>query len=296
MYKILSLSGGGVRGYLAAQTLAEIERRSGKKIYEMFDLIVGTSIGGFIGANVQSLPAQYTADLFRHLSPRVFKRNPLGFMGIVQSIYNTNSKNECIKELLNFKQEARTKFGYVAYDIKGRRPVIFNNIEDNTNSSKYLLTTKYSISDAICATTAAPLYWDPYLLDQMILVDGALISNSPVSVGIKLAHNKNISLRDMSIVSIGTGKLTRPYIKTNGGNVISWVRPLINILIDGQSELTNMCYEDEGLDYYSLDIDLLNSNDDIDDISIKNYSNLDIDANRLIKLHSKKIDEICQKF
>ena len=295
MYRILSLSGGGVRGYISALTLAEIEKRSGKKIHEMFDLIVGTSIGSFIGANVQSLPAEYVADLFQHLSPRVFKHNPWSIFGLINSLYNTEAKNSCIKELFDFKMDAKTKYGYVSYDIKSRRPVVFNNIED-INNTKYLLTSKYNLSDAICASTSAPLYWDPYKLDKMILVDGAMISNSPVAVGIKLAHTEHVRLRDMSIVSIGTGKLTRPYNKTNGGQILTWVRPLINILIDGQSELTNMCYEDEGLDYYGLDIDLANANDDLDDISVQNFKDLNTDANRLIDLNSNKIDKICKHF
>ena len=295
MYRILSLSGGGVRGYISALTLAEIEKRSGKKIHEMFDLIVGTSIGSFIGANVQSLPAEYVADLFQHLSPRVFKQNPWSIFGLINSLYNTEAKNGCIKELFDFKMDAKTKYGYVSYDIKSRRPVVFNNIE-NINNTKYLLTSKYNLSDAICASTSAPLYWDPYKLDKMILVDGAMISNSPVAVGIKLAHTEHVRLRDMSIVSIGTGKLTRPYNKTNGGQILTWVRPLINILIDGQSELTNMCYEDEGLDYYGLDIDLANANDDLDDISVQNFKDLNTDANRLIDLNRNKIDKICKDF
>ena len=295
MYRILSLSGGGVRGYITALTLAELERRSGKKIYEMFDLIVGTSIGSFLGAMVQTLPAQYTADVFKHTAPRVFKGNPFSFFGLVQSLYNTDIKNDCIKELLGHKEESKTGYGFVAYDIKARRPVIFNNLEDH-NSSKYLLTTKYNIADAVCASTSAPLYWNPYVLDKMLLVDGALISNSPVGVGIKLAHTEDVRLRDMSIVSIGTGKLTRPYNKTNGGNIITWLKPLINILIDGQTELTNMCYEDEGLDYYNLDIDLANADDDLDNIKEENFKDFSIDFDRLVKLHNNKLDLICDRF
>lgn len=295
MYKILALSGGGVRGYLTTLVLAEIERRSGKKIYEMFDMVVGTSIGSFIGANIQGLPATYVSDLFKHLSPRVFKKNRLSCYGLLNSLYKTDAKNGCIKEVLEYKQECRLKYGYVAYDIKSRRPVIFSNVED-INKKEYLITTKYTIADAVCASSSAPLYWDPYKLDNMLLVDGALISNSPVSVGVKLAQNKHIRLDDMQIVSVGTGKQIRPYHKENGGRIIGWLQPMINILIDGQSELTNMCYEDEGLHYYNLDIDLATASDDLDNINKQNFIDLETDARRLIKLHSKKIDEICDRF
>ena len=289
------MSGGGVRGYISTLVLAELERRSGKRIHEMFDMVVGTSIGSFIGANIQGLPASYVSDLFKHLSPKVFKKNPLSFYGLFNSLYSTDAKNDCIKEVLDFKQECKIKYGYVAYDIKSRRPVIFNNVE-NINCPEYLITNKYSIADAVCASSSAPLYWDPYKLDNMLLVDGALISNSPVSIGVKLAQTEHIRLDDMFIVSIGTGKQTRSFNKSNGGQILGWLGPMIDILIDGQSELTNMCYEDEGLHYYNLDIDLLNANDDLDDISASNFIDLTVDAKRLIKLHNKKIDKICQSF
>jgi uncharacterized protein len=43
--KILSLDGGGMRGVIPGILLTEIERRTGKPISELFDLIAGTSIG-----------------------------------------------------------------------------------------------------------------------------------------------------------------------------------------------------------------------------------------------------------
>lgn len=295
MYRILSLSGGGIRGYISALTLAEIERRSGKQISEMFDLIVGTSIGSLIGANLLRMPAEHLPELFKYLAPSIFQRNKLGLLGLVQSIYNTDKKNNCIKELLDYQVHSNLKYGFVSYDIKNRQPVIFSNVK-HTKNSCYTITNSYSIVDAVCASSSAPLYWNPYKLDNMLLVDGALISNSPVSIGVKLAQNKDIRLDDMAIVNIGTGKLTRQYHKTNGGNIISWVRPLIDILIDGQSELTNMCYEDEGLDYFNLDIDLLNGSDDLDNITSENFYNLELDSKRLIELHTTKIDRICSIF
>ena len=44
VFRILSIDGGGIRGILPAMVLSEIEKRTGKKIFQLFDLIVGTSI------------------------------------------------------------------------------------------------------------------------------------------------------------------------------------------------------------------------------------------------------------
>ena len=46
--RILCLDGGGIRGLVTLSILQEIERRTGKRITEIFDWIVGTSTGGII--------------------------------------------------------------------------------------------------------------------------------------------------------------------------------------------------------------------------------------------------------
>ena len=46
--RILSIDGGGIRGIIPVTVLAEIEKRCGKQIYELFDFIAGTSTGGLI--------------------------------------------------------------------------------------------------------------------------------------------------------------------------------------------------------------------------------------------------------
>ena len=46
--KILCLDGGGVRGLVQIAILRQFERRTGKRITELFDWIVGTSTGGII--------------------------------------------------------------------------------------------------------------------------------------------------------------------------------------------------------------------------------------------------------
>ena len=46
--RILCLDGGGVRGLMQIEMLRQIEQRTGKRITELFDWIVGTSTGGIL--------------------------------------------------------------------------------------------------------------------------------------------------------------------------------------------------------------------------------------------------------
>ena len=46
--RILFLDGGGVRGLLQIEILEQLERKTGKKVTELFDWIVGTSTGAIV--------------------------------------------------------------------------------------------------------------------------------------------------------------------------------------------------------------------------------------------------------
>ena len=46
--RILCLDGGGVRGLVQIEMLRQIEQRTGKRIVELFDWIIGTSTGGVV--------------------------------------------------------------------------------------------------------------------------------------------------------------------------------------------------------------------------------------------------------
>ena len=50
--KVLSIDGGGIRGIIPAIILAELQKRLGKNMCEIFDLIAGTSTGGIIAVGI----------------------------------------------------------------------------------------------------------------------------------------------------------------------------------------------------------------------------------------------------
>ena len=46
--RILFLDGGGIRGLIQIEILEQLEKKTGRKITELFDWIVGTSTGGIV--------------------------------------------------------------------------------------------------------------------------------------------------------------------------------------------------------------------------------------------------------
>lgn len=298
MYRILSLAGGGVKGYLTLEVLKYLEQQSGNKISDMFDLVIGTSSGALIGVLLDTLSAKYISDLLRYnLIDRLFSKNLFYCKGFFQSKYNTHKKEKCIEELFGFKQNI-SNFDYaaVSYDIKNNRAVIFNTLEEELTET-YHLKRDFNFVQSSLASSAAPLYWDPVIqYNGSILIDGGICANNPVSIGIKLALNKNINLSDLRIVNIGTGLGTRKYNLMKGNNPIKWMLPLFNTMLNSQTNITNMLYENESLHYYNLDIPLIYGNDNIDCIEQSNFDNLILDSKELIKQKETELYTILHTF
>src|SRR6266850_1879174 len=62
---VLSIDGGGIRGLIPAAFLDQLEQRTGRHVFELFDYVAGTSTGGILalglGANRPAGQAPYTA-------------------------------------------------------------------------------------------------------------------------------------------------------------------------------------------------------------------------------------------
>src|SRR5256885_11709973 len=84
--RVLALDGGGIRGVIPATVLAEIERRCGRRIGEIFDLIAGTSTGGILALGLPTpdpanpgqppYPAQELGNLYAAKGSGIFNRSP----------------------------------------------------------------------------------------------------------------------------------------------------------------------------------------------------------------------------
>ncbi|CAG8471337.1 15960_t:CDS:2 [Racocetra fulgida] len=70
VYKILSIDGGGVRSILPALWLSELEYHTHKPISQLFNMVVGTSTGGFIAAGL-SMPREELSTLTNLVIPAV---------------------------------------------------------------------------------------------------------------------------------------------------------------------------------------------------------------------------------
>ncbi|KAG6641648.1 phospholipase A I-like isoform X1 [Carya illinoinensis] len=72
--RILSMDGGGMKGMATVQILKEIEKGTGKRIHEMFDLICGTSTGGMLAValGIKLMTLEQCEEIYKNLGKLVF--------------------------------------------------------------------------------------------------------------------------------------------------------------------------------------------------------------------------------
>ena len=81
--RVLAIDGGGIRGILAVMVLAELERRTGKPVAELFDFIAGTSTGALVAlgltvpdeAGKPRYSARQVATFYEEFGAKVFSRS-----------------------------------------------------------------------------------------------------------------------------------------------------------------------------------------------------------------------------
>jgi patatin-like phospholipase/acyl hydrolase len=278
-YKILAIDGGGIRGIIPAFLLAEIERRTQKPIFSLFDLITGTSSGGILALGLtkphlsssDDLPlAQYTAEdlvqLFIEYGVEIFYE-PLfeRLLGPIEDIflqpkYSSESKEEILRQYFgNASLENNLKEVFVtSYDIEQRIPVFLTNkLEKQERESKSFrqLCGGISLLDAALATSATPTYFAPHRIINSensaivyTLIDGGVFANNPAHLAVleaqitsKRKAEKPLNTEDILLVSLGTGSLTSayPYNEVKNWGLLQWGRPLLNIVFDGGSEVVS---------------------------------------------------------
>jgi patatin-like phospholipase/acyl hydrolase len=76
--RVLAIDGGGIRGLIPSLVLAELERRAGRRTFQLFDLIAGTSTGGILACALcapEPLPAEELVGLYEGEGPKIFDRS-----------------------------------------------------------------------------------------------------------------------------------------------------------------------------------------------------------------------------
>lgn len=221
--KILTLSGGGIRGILSARILVELEKRLGGKIVDHFDFIAGTSTGAILASLL--LTGTYTAqecvDMYVQNASIIFKKNYLSIFGLFGSKYSKLGIESCLDKYFGemMVQDLKKDCLIPCYDTLNRRMRFFTKSDQDG----------ILVKDACRASSAAPTYFPPHIN----YVDGGVVCNDPAMCAISEVGGYNDSLL---LLSIGTGCKMKPYNLNNEGEIIL-IEPIIDILMSGSEEV-----------------------------------------------------------
>jgi uncharacterized protein len=309
--RILAIDGGGIRGLIPAVVLAEIERRSGRRTAELFDLIAGTSTGGILACGLTrpgdgGAPAFTAADLiglYESEGPEIFHRSLLkrveSVEGLVDERYDDRGLNAALSRYLDGTRlsQAVTDIFITAYEIERREAFFFRSSRARTDPAY-----DFTFVDAARATAAAPTYFEPARVRDAAgaasyaLIDGGVYALNPGLVAYaELAAAGRADAVDL-VVSLGTGSHTRPlrFEDARGWGQLEWARPLIDVVFDGIAQTVEF-----GLGqllpagrYVRFQTRLTEASDDLDDASDRNLEALRREGARLVEERSADIDRV----
>uniref|UniRef100_A0A7N6FFP6 PNPLA domain-containing protein n=1 Tax=Anabas testudineus TaxID=64144 RepID=A0A7N6FFP6_ANATE len=243
--RILSIDGGGLRGLLALQTLQRLETLTGTPIYKLFDYICGVSTGAILGfmLGVFQTPLKECDDLYRKLGSDVFKQNVIVGtvkMGWSHAFYDSAAWENILKEKMGSHLLVETsrnrecpKVAAVSTVVNRGTPLkayVFRNYNLLPGMrSHYLGGCQHQLWEAIRATSAAPGYFQEFILGNDVHQDGGLLINNPTALAIHESKCLWPNTPLECVVSLGTGRFESPgkssttytSLKTKLTNVIS---------------------------------------------------------------------------
>ena len=212
--RILSLDGGGAKGFYTLGVLNQLECMLGKKpLSGQFDLIFGTSTGAII-ASLLALgkPVPEILELYKKYVPQI--------MSLRGADAKTAALEKLAKEVygdLKF-DSMKTGVGIVAARWVEEKPMIFKTDVNQAHGmhSTFLPGFGCKIADAVVASCSAYPIFNRKVLPfpeggEVELIDGGYCANNPTLYAIADAVKAlNMKKEQLRIVSIGVGNYPEP--------------------------------------------------------------------------------------
>ncbi|XP_007245084.3 calcium-independent phospholipase A2-gamma [Astyanax mexicanus] len=220
--RVLSIDGGGTRGLVALQTLHRLEKLTGKPIYQLFDYICGVSTGAILAfmLGVFQIPLTECEVLYRKLGSDVFKQNVIVGtvkMGWSHAFYDSQTWEEILKQRMGpsllidtAKDPNCPKVAAVSTVVNRGLPLkayVFRNYNFLPGvRSHYLGSCQHKMWQALRASSAAPGYFQEYVLGSDLHQDGGLLINNPTALAIHECKCLWPNTPVQCVVSLGTGR------------------------------------------------------------------------------------------
>ncbi len=252
-YRVLSLDGGGLRGLITVRLLQQLNKTASTKGWlDKVDLVAGTSTGGILALGIASNKTlEDIANVYLKEGPKIFDDSFWDNLRDLGKSVGADYSNKGLKKALSNTFGSKTlaslskKVVIPTFDLDNEspdskkrtwKPKIFHNFAGNDSDAKFLL------SDVALYTSSAPTYFpsaDGY-------IDGGVFANNPSMIALVQAISQRNKIKERAnideivLLSVGTG-VSLSYIKgqTLDWGYAQWVKPLINILMDGVAGISD---------------------------------------------------------
>lgn len=218
------------------------------------------------------------------------KYNQKGIESVLDEYFGETRLKEALKPII-----------IPAYEIESRSVWFFRS-----ERAKYSENYDFPMKIVARAASAAPTYFEPEKvkehkdLDYWALIDGGVYANNPGMCAYVEAKTM-FPDKDILIVSLGTGELTRriDYKDARSWGLAQWAHPLLNVMFDGQSDTVDHQLKEllqlpgKGRRYFRFQTRLDSGNDNMDDPSEKNLSNLKVEAMDMLDRQRRDLETVC---
>lgn len=216
-FRILSLDGGGAKGFYTLGALKEIEALVGCRLYEKFDLIYGTSTGSIIaalialGKSVDEIEALYS----KHVVTIMERWWPSEKTAALEKL-----ADEVFEDI---KFDAfKTDVGIVGTRWTEERPIIFKTKAEQAFHGKATFVPGFgcTIGDAVVGSCSAyPFFTKKFVTssrsERIDVRDGGFVANNPTLYAIVDATESfGVPRANLRVVSIGVGEYPAPKLPT----------------------------------------------------------------------------------
>jgi patatin-like phospholipase/acyl hydrolase len=207
-FRILSLDGGGAKGFYTLGVLREVEALVGKPLHQAFDLIYGTSTGAIIasllalGRSVDEIHRLYEKHVLAIMKQRSADGKSAALHELARNVYGG----------VGF-EAMKTGVGLVTTKWDIERPMIFKVSQNQAHGRKGTFVPGFGVQlgDAVVASCSAYPFFNRKVVttsmgDQIQLVDGGYCANNPTLFAIADAIEAfKMPRNTLRVLSVGVG-------------------------------------------------------------------------------------------
>lgn len=211
--RILSLDGGGAKGFYTLGVLGEVEAMLPRPIHESFDLIFGTSTGSIIAAllatgrkvdEIHKLYCDHVPKIMRERKPR---ERTLRLREVGETVFKEDGFDTVL-----------TGLGIVSTKWQLETPMIFKSSQTQAHGRKATFVPGFGcrLADAVEASCSAYPFFERKTVttsagNEIELFDGGYVANNPALYALADAVGPlGFAPADCRVLSIGCGQYPEP--------------------------------------------------------------------------------------